>query len=402
MDSLRSQQIADTILSLPQLLFDAPFSLPILTENRPYRNIGDLLVRQAPSVRQALRLCGAAEEVVCGAASDYECFAALCIAAPMLSGHTVMQNISKLLLSVFGLETPLSPYVCESLWDTLNAEIEERCLRPSDIASLLSVESICYRIDPLSAPPTLDFPGVDLYPLPDFGDTPTALLTSPSIHAESLDEFLATLDRQLTQYAEQGAVSVRLGLPYRYGYRRNSKRKELDDAYRFCRTHTLSELSPETREELETALAVAIATFCKEKELTLLLAPDCHVDEVTALYRYLSLNRAVPETVLYHNDPAQWVPFVSQFTFRSERGLPGILLLADRLAEWIPHFPIGTALLPCHAVTDPIALAGTFQQRQALAEMLDALGEACGIDEEILCSLAEDLVYANVKNRFGI
>ncbi|MBE6637757.1 MAG: glucuronate isomerase [Ruminococcaceae bacterium] len=402
MNTRLTQQLLDTFLPLPHLFFDTSFSLSILTENRPYRNIGDLLIGQAPSVRQALRLCGATDDIVEGTASDYECFSALCIAAPMLTGHTVMQNITTLLSLVFDIETPLSPYACDTLWETLNAEIEERNLRPSDIAALLSVESLCYRVNPFEAPLTLSFPDIDLYPLPDLGDTPTAWLTSPSHHAESLDQFLETLFRQLAQYAEHGAVSVRLGLPSHFTYRRNSKRKELDETYRFYCSHPSSEFTSEALYELETAIAVSVAAFCQKNGLSLLLAPACRVEEVIALYRYLSLNRSIPETLVYLNDPTPWQPFFAQFTFRTEYGLPGLLPLSDPIIPYAAMFPLGAALLPDHAITDPIALASGYRKRKSIAQALAALGEAYSVDEETLCSLAEDIVYGNIKNRFGI
>ena len=59
------------------LIYDSEFDINSLRQNKPYRNIGQLLMSMK-SVRNALRLCGAEERILDGTASDYECFSAIC------------------------------------------------------------------------------------------------------------------------------------------------------------------------------------------------------------------------------------------------------------------------------------------------------------------------------------
>ena len=81
------------------LIYDSEFNIDILRENKPYRNIGQLLMSMK-SVRDALRLCGAEERILDGSASDYECFAAICTAMQYLVGHTVYDGVKRLLKDV--------------------------------------------------------------------------------------------------------------------------------------------------------------------------------------------------------------------------------------------------------------------------------------------------------------
>ena len=395
-----AHEIYDAINALPLLLYDTPFSLSVLTDNRPYRNIGDLLVVRAPSVRQALRLCGTTEAITNGTASDYEAFRALCLAAPMLTGHVTMQSITEVLSRLLETEAPLSPYTCDMLWESLSAQIEEQSLRPSEILTAFSVESLGYRVSPLAKHTAPYCPGVDCYRILDLGTAPSAQIPSSEHTAENLESFLTALLDAINTETSCGAVALHMQLPHRFAFERNSKKMELEEHYRYSRSGKT--LSYPKQCELDTAIAIAVASRCAAKRLPLLLTASCHEQELIALYRYLSLNHAVPETVLYGKTPANLQPFLSAFAFRTERGLPGLLPISRDIGALAPYFPLGAAILPCSSFTDPITLGGIVGQREALAETLAILGDTNGIDGETLSSLAEDIVYGNVKNRFGI
>ncbi|MBP3332759.1 MAG: glucuronate isomerase, partial [Clostridia bacterium] len=102
------------------LIYDCEFNINALRENKPYRNIGQLLISMK-SVRNALRLCGAEERILDGNASDYECFAATCSSMEYLVGHNVYNGVKRLLEDVFGVYEQLSPFNCEELWVVLNS-----------------------------------------------------------------------------------------------------------------------------------------------------------------------------------------------------------------------------------------------------------------------------------------
>ncbi len=378
---------------LPLLYWDTAFPVEEITENKPYRNAGDLLVKRCPTNRDALRLCGCDGSVLDGTASDYECFSALCIAAPLLTGHRSSVLTKELLLRVFGLETPLSPYQTEELWAVLNQAIEDADLRPSDVAQALNVESICYRLPPLSPLPETDFSGVDLYPVLDLTD-PVGTLSQAK--TEALADAVALLKERLAAFREAGCVSARMILPKTYRFVRNSKKKEIDDL--LLKARRGNPLTSEEQNQLLTAFTVSLSALLKEEGVILLLETEADADELTRLYDYLALNGIVPETVLTVRHVKDYLPFLLRHTTRTEKGLPSLLPVGDDLASYAERFPIGAAILPNGNVCDVLSLAEGHLQRERMASALLPLGA----DADTLSSLAEDVAYGNIKNRFGI
>ncbi len=389
------QALFDHIADLPHLLWDTAFPTEELTENKPYRNAGDLLVKRCPTNREALRLCGCDAAVLDGTASDYECFSALCMATPILTGHRSAALTNELLHAVFGLETELSPYQTEELWEVLNQAIEDTALRPSDVAVALNIESICYRIPALSPLPQTTWEGVDLYPVFDWGD-PIITLLDPSFGSKGLAQTAVTLGERLPPFLHAGCVSVHLQLPKYYTFLRNSRKKEVDDI--LLKGRQGNALTIEDKNVLATAFAVILAQALTEHRLTLLLTTDADEEELIRLYDYLALNQITPHTVLLSHTPERYASWFCRHTVRTEKGLPSLLPTTDRLRHYAAHFPLGCAILPCRNVIDTVSLAACLWQRRQLVEDLAAISS----DADILLSLAEDIVYGNIKNRFGI
>ncbi len=387
--------LLEAIDPLPMLLWDTGFPTEELTENRPYRNIGEMLVKRSPTNREALRLCGCDPAILNGETSDYECFAALCMATPLLLGHRAAMATETILKMVFGWETPLSPYQIEELWTVLNEIIEDRALRPSDVAEALNIESLCYRWDPRSPLPDPTFGKVDLYPIFNLSDPLATLATIPQFDGGLADVIQVLTDR-LTAFLEAGCVAVRIILPKTYRFFRNSRKKEVDDLL-----HRLmggEHLSTEEENQILTALLIALSYHIPENRLTLLLETEAEEDELIRLYDYLALNETILETLLITAHPKEYKTFFGRHTHRTEKGLPSLLPVSEDFATLTMHFPVGTAILPYGPVSDAVSLAEGYRQRDLLVKTLMKLDAA----PEALTSLAEDLVYGNIKNRFGI
>ena len=385
----------DAVSHLPLLLWDTAFPTEELAENRSFRNIGELLVKRSPTNREALRLCGCDPAILNGEASDYECFAALCMATPMLLGHRAAMATATILKAVFGLETPLSPYQIEELWTVLNEIIEERALCPSDVAEALNIESLCYRWDPLSPLPDPAFGEVDLYPIFDLSD-PLATLAQISSSDKGLDDAIRVLINRLTAFLAAGGTSVRIALPKSYRFSRNSRKKEVDDLlHRFTAGERLS---TEEENQLLTSLLVALSYRITENDLVLLLATEAEESELMALYDYFALNHAFPETLLITAHPWEYSDLFARHTHRTPKGLPSLLPIAEDFTALATSFPIGAVILPCGKIDDVVSLADGYRLRSKLAQTLGSY-EA---DPDILTSLMEDVVYGNIKNRFGI
>ena len=385
----------EAIASLPLLLWDTAFPPEQLSYNRPYRNAGDLLVKQSPVVRNALRLCGCDASIVNGEASDYECFSALCAAAPLLIGNRALVAVEGLLKRVFEWEAPLSPYEAEALWDAFNAIIEDKQLRPSHILEAWGVESLCYRVPALASPFTVSLPGVDLYPIFNLSD-PLSVLAALPASCETMEEAFFTLSARLDTLLSQGCVSVRMTLPKSYQFFRNSRKKEVDRL--LLRLKTGESLAAEEENQLLTSLLIAMAHRIKETNLPLLLETETEETALIQLYDYLALNQIVPETLLITERPKAYKVFFGRHTDRTEKGLPSLMPVSEDISALIRDFPIGTAILPCHDACDIVSLAEGYHGRSSLTKLLEELDS----DPETLMSLAEDVAYGNVKNRFSI
>jgi hypothetical protein len=388
-------RIIENLSSFPHLLWDTAFPVEELTENKPYRNVGDLLVKRCPTNRRALRLCGCDRAVLEGTASDYECFSALCTATPMLTGHRSAELTAELLFAVFGLEAPLSPYQTDELWSLLNQAIEEADLRPSDVARALNIESVCYHHPALSPLPETNDPGVDLYPIFDLEDGVSALL-SPFFGERGLTDTMAILSQHLDTFIKAGCLSARFVLPRHYAFSRNSRKKEIDDL--LGRGRRDNNLSFDEQNQLITALLIALADELSRRNVSLLLATEAAEEQLIALYDYLSLNGIVPETVLLTDSPKAYSAFFDRHTVRTDKGLPSLLPVPQSLATYATCYPIGAAILPCGEVSDVLSLADGMYQRRRIASVLASLPS----DPDALVSLSEDIAYANIKNRFSI
>ncbi len=384
---------SEAMADLPLLFWDTALPLDTLTDDRPYRNIGDLLIKRSPIVRDALRLCGCDGAVADGLASDYESFAAFCLAAPLLSGHPALRAAEALLYRLFGLDIPLSPYVTEALWTALNQEIEKRELRPAHVVQALNVESVCYRLAPDASLPTKLALGCDLYPILDLSRLTDTAVASSATTAEGVVDAWA---QELPALTEAGCVSARILLPRRYRFLRNSRKREVDEI--LLRLRRGEGVSDDESNALVTALMSAVLPRLQAHSLVLLLETEADAEEVTLLFEHLTSHGVLPEILLITRRPEDYLPLCHRFIRRTPKGLPSLLAVSDQWEALTEGYPLGLAVLPFGAPADLLSLAGAERKRQQLAAHLATLEG----DPESLASLAEDVVYGNIKNRFGI
>lgn len=387
--------LTEALAPFPFLLWDTAFPVDELTENRPYRNIGDLLVKRSPFNRSALRLCGCDTAITDGQASDYECFAALCLATPMLAGHRAALATREILQHVFSWENALSSYTIEDDWIMLNTAIESRNLRPSDVAQALQIESLCYRHPVLSPLPKTDFPGVDLYPIWDL-QNPIYMFSRPSRFYLDMEDLVKDLEASLSAFLSAGCVSVRLALPKTYTFSRNGRKREIDNLlYKIQNKETLTS---DEQNQWITSLLISLAALWKQRNLVLLLETVAEEEELNRLYDYLAMNRIIPETVWIAPSASVCSHILRRHTFRTAKGLPSLLPVTDPISMLARDFPIGSTMVPSGDIYDIVSLAEGCRHRKLLIQALADL-EA---PPDILSSLAEDVAYGNIKNRFGI
>lgn len=364
---------------LPYLLYNTELKCSLLSENRQFRNAGDLLVTSCPSVINTIRLCGADENILANG-SDYDRFTALCYSIPYLEGHPVKNGINKLVTEVLGFYEPLSPYNVDEAWYTINEFIEENNVTPLSLLASINVESICYPIDPFSEPATIKN-DVDVYTILDLNNI-ISQIKSPNNSCNTLDEFIGKLkDSEMHS-------SIRISLDNNYFFARNSKKYELQNCY--CNIKSNKDVSLVDINSIITSIIVEIAGTPSISCKPVIISVKCPVSELNNLYSYLKLNNILPNnTIINCPISPELENFIIEYVHRNPYGIPSIVPVSQNYKELSRIYPIGFAIKSADNITDIVKIAAYISESQSLAELYD---------EEI----CENITYVNIKNRFQI
>jgi hypothetical protein len=303
------------------LIYDSEFDRKAIEDNRPYRNIGHLLM-SAKSVRNALRLCGAETRILDGSASDYECFTAICASMEYLAGHSVYNGVKRLLEDVFGVCEQLSPFNCEELWAVLNSHIDDSCLTPTSLLSILGVESLSVRVSPFD-----DFDissdDIDIYSVTDLSDI-ISLVTADNNSENDLESFISRIASVIAERAERGSFGVFFTLGDDYEFVRMSRKHEVYEIYTEVKSGKTVPISAQNG--LKTYVLTSLfGTFCTLNS-NIITDLTCPTQEFERLLDYLKLNKSLPTSLLIKTEcPKDVLPIALRFSSRNEYGLPSIM-----------------------------------------------------------------------------
>lgn len=377
---------------MPTLVYDSEFDIISLRENKPYRNIGQLLMSEK-SVRNALRLCGCEERVLNGEASDYECFCAICVSMEYLIGHRVCDGVKRLLSDVFGVYEQLSPYNCEELWGVLNDYIDDNAVTPISLLSALNVESLSIRVSPFE---NFDVKSseIDLYSITDLGNI-VSLVVSDLNHENELEGFISKIASVITERDSGGSPSVALSLGRDYEFERMSRKHEVYEIYTALKCRKNVSIS-EQNGLITYVLTSLFGTFCT-LNCNILTDIYCPTAELRRLLDYQKLNKHLPTSMLIKaKEPEDVLPLALEFSRRNEYGLPSIVPLCGDAVRAARIFPIGFALEYQDCITDTVSVAALISSRERLYNELSSITD---LDPD---SAVIDLTYANIKNRIRI
>ncbi|MBQ8254510.1 MAG: glucuronate isomerase [Clostridia bacterium] len=374
------------------LIYDSQFDTASLRENKPYRNIGHLLM-SAKSVRDALILCGAEARILDGSASDYECFTAICSSMEYLVGHKAYNGVKRLLSGVFGVYEQLSPFNCDELWSALNSFIDDNALTPSSLLSSLGVESLSVRVSPFHVF-DISSDDIDIYSVTDLSDI-VSLVTSDSNRESELESFIGKIASVVTERADRGSYGVFFALSQCYEFTRMSRKHELYEIYTDLKAGKC--VSKTAQNGLITYVLTSLfGTFCTLNS-NVLTKLSCSMREFESLLDYLKLNEKVPPSLLIKSDrPCDALPIALKLSIRNAYGLPSIIPISPDVLELANSFPIGLALEYQDGITDAVSVGSLISERDRI---YNALSSIPGLDAE---SALLDLTYANVKNRMRI
>lgn len=372
------------------LIYDSEFDINSLRQNKPYRNIGQLLMSMK-SVRNALRLCGAEERILDGTASDFECFYAICSSMEYLAGHNVYNGVKRLLEDVFGVYEQLSPFNCEELWESLNSFIDDNGLTPISLLNLLNVESLSVRVSPFD-----DFEieagEIDLYSVTDLSDI-VSLVTSDNNTENDLESFVNKISLAISDRAEQGSFSVYFALGNDYEFERMSRKHEIYEIYTSLKQKKC--VSDSEKNGLITYVLTSLFGTFRAKNCNALTDISCKTRELRRLLDYLRLNKKLPTSLIIRSDdPKNVTDIALEFSFRNEYGLPSVIPICPCTKELARVFPIGLALEYQSGITDAVSVAALISSREESYQALSLISDPD--------SLLLDLAYANIKNRMRI
>ncbi len=374
------------------LIYDSQFDIAALRENKPYRNIGQLLM-SAKSVRDALRLCGAETRILDGSASDYECFCAICSSMEYLVGHEVYNGVKRLLSAVFGIYEQLSPYNCDELWEVLNSFIDDNGLTPVSLLSALNVESLSVRVSPFD---NFDMSSdeIDLYCVTDLSDI-ISLVTAKNNSENDLEGFIGKIASAVTARAERGSFGVSFTLGRDYGFERMSRKHEVYEIYTALKCGKHVQISAQNG--LKTYVLTSLFGTFQTLNSNILTALTCDTREFKRLLDYLKLNEKLPTSMIIKADnPRDVLPIALEFSSRNEYGLPSITAISQNTAELAGSFPLGLALEYQYGITDAVSAASLISSRDGQYDALSAILDADA------GSFILDMTYANIKNRMRI
>jgi hypothetical protein len=369
------------------LIYDSSIDITALRENKPYRNIGHLLMN-AKSVRDALRLCGAEEKILDGSASDYECFAAICTAMQYLVGHTVYDGVKRLLRDVFGVYEQLSPFNCDELWNTLNAIIEDNNVTPVYLLQQFNVESLSVRVSPFDEL-GINSNEVDFYPVTDLGDV-ISLVKSKENANDTLEDFISDIAKTFAE--SSSAVVFTLGIDYQF--ERMSRKHEVYDIYTSIRNGKCVPVSHQNG--LITYVLTSLFGAFRENNVNVLTELTCPY-ELNRLLDYLALNGKLPTSMIVKAyDPNDVIPIALKHSFRNEYGLPSVIPSSADVLSLAKAFPIGMCIEFQDKITDHVTVGALLADRERIFDSLRSISDA---DAD---SIMIDITYGNVKNRMRI
>ena len=227
-----------------------------------------------------LRLCGIPEREIDGRASDYERFAALCRAFPLLDGHPMQFYLKSFLGAYFPTLPMPSSDTCVELWREIADKLLQKPCKPTDF--LPSREPISCLMSTLEVP-----------------ELPPSLL--PMLNADlflkdggTYRAWRERIGTVIQQFCQNGARAVRITLARTFAFVQ-------PDLYHV--ELALKKPSSAEKDILTWQLFRELCEVCQSLSMTLLVEIHCQPQEAVALLRYAQKNVGLP-TVNWSADPA--------------------------------------------------------------------------------------------------
>ncbi|MEG2076608.1 MAG: glucuronate isomerase, partial [Victivallaceae bacterium] len=120
-----------------------------LAQNRPCRDLWQVMGESDHYVWEAMRGAGVKENFITGGATPHDKFTALCDIFPMLIGNPVYEWLHLDLRRIFGVELLLNRNNGEKIWQQCNAMLQTEEFLPLNLLRRMNVELMCSTDDPV-------------------------------------------------------------------------------------------------------------------------------------------------------------------------------------------------------------------------------------------------------------
>ena len=131
---------------LPIIDYRTHLSVEEIAGDEPYRNLTQLMLKNAPEKWRLMRANGVEEKYITGDAPDREKFQKFAETLPKAIGNPIYLNTYIELKSFFGCEEILSGQTAEKIWNDVNGKRKD--LSPRKILAKEKVESLGILVDP--------------------------------------------------------------------------------------------------------------------------------------------------------------------------------------------------------------------------------------------------------------
>lgn len=217
-----------------------------LAADRRYANIAQLWVAADPYKHRAMRMAGVPEDDITGAATDRQKFDRWAATVPQTLGNPVNHWTALELKRFFDINEPLSPTTAAMIWEASNARLADSSYSMHGLLARAGVECLC------TSDRLLD----DLSPHAAFVSKNGILRVLPSLRA---DDLVGVESPEFPDWLRQLGVATGVKVKDYDGYRSAVKRR-LDEFSRLgCRLadHGFDDFSHEVASEAEVAALFA-------------------------------------------------------------------------------------------------------------------------------------------------
>lgn len=143
-----SQRLYRLAKRLPIFDYYSHLDVKVLAEDRPYKDLGDLLMRNDHYKWRAMASFGVDENLIRGTASNFDKFLAYAKIMPYLIGNPLYHWTHMQLKSIFGIQDRLSEDSALSIWKQAQTVLNEQELSPLKLLKQQNVARVYSNAEP--------------------------------------------------------------------------------------------------------------------------------------------------------------------------------------------------------------------------------------------------------------